>query len=558
MLSSYGELNIGSGGLRRQTGASPTEGGVKVNERPQARSRRDFLRLSAATAGVVGAASLGLQGCGSSSSTTTTQPGSTSRPRRGGNLRVGLTGGSSTDTLDPDATVTVPDIARQVTLFEPLVTQNAQDRPALDLAEEITADNASATSWTVRLHKGIHFHNGKELTAEDVLFTFSRILNPKKPLNGALSLSPVDLKGVKILDRYTIRVPMTRPYASFVSQLYGGYDFIVPVGFDPRAPVGTGPFKFKSFTPGVQSVFVRNDDYWKAPFPYVDELTIVEFADGTSQVNALLSAVVDAIGNIPLTVATEIASTSGLQLLDSKSAAYNPFTMRVDQAPFNDVRVRQAMRLLINRQEMIDLAYDGHAVVGNDVFGIADPDYDTSLVRHQDLDQARSLLRAAGRSDLSVNLVTGPISNGVVESATVFAQQAKLIGVNVTVTDLPTTSFYGPAYLQRPFSQDIWYPSTYLVLVAQETLGNAAPFNETHFNDPAYNRLYAEANNTLDPVKERDIVHEMMRIDFDTGGLIIPSFNNNLDAFSDRVKGFEPNFTGIPLSRFGFAQVWFD
>jgi peptide/nickel transport system substrate-binding protein len=98
----------------------------------------------------------------------------------------------------------------------------------------------------------------------------------------------------------------------------------------------------------------------------------------------------------------------------------------------------------------------------------------------------------------------------------------------------------------------------YLVLVARETLGSAAPFNETYFDDPAYNNLYAEADRTLDPAKLRDIVHEMMKIDFDTGGLIIPSFNDNLDRILESRQGLVPNFTGIPLSRFGFDQVWFD
>jgi peptide/nickel transport system substrate-binding protein len=521
-------------------------------------SRRSFLRASGTAVGLTAAGVTGLVGCASSSSSTPSASPTAGKPKRGGTLRVGLTGGASSDTLDPDATVTVPDIARQVNLFEPLVTQNSADRPGLDLAKELTADNPQATSWTIRLQQGVTFHNGKELTAEDVLFTFTRILNPKKPLNGALSLSAVDLKNVKILDKYTLRVPMTRPNASFPAQLYGGYDFIVPVGFDPKAPIGTGPFKFKSWTPGVQSVFVRNENYWKAPLPYIDELTIIEFSDGTSQANALISKTVDAIGNIPLALAKSLPTNPGIVILDSKSAAYNPITMRVDTHPFNDVRVRQAMRLLVNRREMVDIAYDGYAVVGNDVFGLADPNYDRSLVRNQDLDQAKSLLRAAGQSDLTVNLVTSPISNGVVETAEAFAQQAKQIGVTVNVTNLPTTSFYGPGYLQRAFSQDIWYPSTYLVLVAQETLGPGAPFNETHFNDPTYNKLYAEANATLDPAKERDIVHEMMKIDFDTGGLIIASFNNNLDAHSDHVKGFATNFTGIPLNRFGFDQVWFE
>ena len=410
-----------------------------------------------------------------------------------GNLRVGLTGGASTDTLDPDSDVTTPDVSRQISLFNPLVRNNALDRPELVLAEEITPDNSSATSWTIRLRKGVTFHNGKELTAEDVIYTFTRILNPKAPLEGALSLSPIDLKNIKTLDPHTLRVPMTRPYASFVGQLSGGQDFIVPVGFDAKHPIGTGPFKYKSFTPGVQSVVVRYDNYWQHPLPYLDSVTVVEFADPTSQINALISGQLDAIGNIPPVAVKQLASIPGISILNSKTAAYNPFTMRVDKPPFNDVHVRQAMRLLVNRQEIVDLAYDGYAVVGNDIFGIADPDYDFSLVRHQDVDQARSLLRSAGQSDLTVNLVTSSISNGVVESATVFAQQAKQAGVTVNMTNLPTASFFGPEYLQRPFSQDVWFPSLYLVLVGEETVGPAAPFNETHFDDPTYIGLYNNA-----------------------------------------------------------------
>lgn len=527
---------------------------------PDGVSRRDFLRVSAAVVGV-GVATVGLDACGSRTRSTTTPTSAAASaapagPRRGGTLRVGLTGGSASDTLDPNNTVTAVDVARAISLFEPLVNQSSADLPVLDLAEELTADDATASSWTIRLRKGVTFHNGKELTAADVVYTFTRILDPKHPLEGALSLNPVDLRGIKILDSHTLRVPMTRPYATFPAQLYGGFDFIVPVGFDPRSPIGTGPFKFKSWTPGVQSVFVRNENYWRRELPYVDELVIIEFADSTSQVNALISGQVDAIGNVPLTAAAQLRSTPGVHVLDSKSAAYNPFTMRVDVPPFNDVRVRQAMRLLVDRRQMVDAAYDGHALIGNDVFGLADPDYDHSLVRPYDPAQARSLLKAAGRSDLTVDLVTSDISSGVVQSATVFAQQAKQAGVTVNVSNLPTTAFFGTGYLERAFSQDVWYPSTYLVLVAQETLGSAAPFNETHFDDPTYNALYAEANRTLDPAKVRDIVHEMMRIDFDRGGLIIPSFNDNIDAYADKVRGGGPNFTGIPLNRYDFGQMW--
>ena len=150
----------------------------------------------------------------------------------------------------------------------------------LDLAEEFEPAS-DAMSWTIRLRSGVVFHNGKDLTAEDVIYTIRRILNPKSPLNGATALAPIDTTRLRPLDKLTVRVETKVPFATFQEQIADAFYFgIVPVGYDPNHPVGTGPFMFKSFTPGVQSVFVRNPHYYKAGLPYLDELTIIDsFAD---------------------------------------------------------------------------------------------------------------------------------------------------------------------------------------------------------------------------------------------------------------------------------------
>jgi peptide/nickel transport system substrate-binding protein len=159
-----------------------------------------FLRVSRIAAGLDATSAAGLVGCGSASSISSASSSKTGESGRGGNLKVGLMGGASSDTLDRDAAVTVPDIASQVVLFEPLVTQNAADLPALDLVRELSPDNPQATSWTIRLHQGVTIHNGKEFTADDLLYTFTRIMNPKRQLDRAPLLSAVDLKNVQILD----------------------------------------------------------------------------------------------------------------------------------------------------------------------------------------------------------------------------------------------------------------------------------------------------------------------------------------------------------------------
>src|SRR5256885_1719718 len=155
---------------------------------------------------------------------------------------------------------------------------------------------------------------------------------------------PIDVKGLKKLDSRTVLVPMTSPYGSFVDQLaYWYYLYIVPVGFDPKRPNGTGPFKYQSFTPGQRSVFVKNPNYWKPGLPYADSITVIDFSDGASLQNALTTGVIQAAGALEGAQIAVLKTASGVQTVTSKTGAITPFTMRVDQPPFNDVNVRQAM-----------------------------------------------------------------------------------------------------------------------------------------------------------------------------------------------------------------------
>ena len=151
---------------------------------------------------------------------------------------------------------------------------------------------------------------------------------------------------------------------------------IVPIGFNPKAPIGTGPFKLTSFSPGQQIVFAPNTAYWGEK-PHVDKLTIIEFADPTARVNALLGGTWTLS---PTCRASQVKSrqSQGLKVLDAHTGAWQPFTMRIDLKPFNDVRVRQAFRLIVDRKAMITQAYDGYGWVGNDMYAPFDAGTPTS------------------------------------------------------------------------------------------------------------------------------------------------------------------------------------
>jgi peptide/nickel transport system substrate-binding protein len=514
-------------------------------------SRRKLLQAGAVGGMLLGGGGL-LTACSSASPATGSSP--SAKPKYGGKLRIALAGGAASDTLDAQALVTLPDQARVIQLYNSPVEFNTNAGLRMSLAEEITS-NSTATEWTMRMRPGVEFHNGKTLTADDVIFSFQRIMNPKNPKPGAAQLSLLDYKNLKKLDQRTVLFPFSSPFSPFVQLLADYYYFVVPVGYDPAHPVGTGPFKYQSFTPGQQSTFVRNPHYWEQGLPYVDEVVINDFADETSQINALISGQVDAIDALS---AASIASlrSQGQKVVISNSGSYTPITMRVDVAPFNDVRVRQALRYVADREQMLQHVFGGHGLVGNDLFSINDPDYNHSIPqRTQDLDKAKSLLKAAGQSGMHVQLATAPIAAGVSECAQVFAQQASAAGINIGIQSITATAMFGPNYLKWPFAFDTW-PSIYFLSNVGEGQVPGAPYNESHFNNPQFNQLYKEALATIDPVKQRNLAHEMQVIYWNEGGYIIPYFTPFIDGHSPRLNGVVPS-KGLPLSQLGFKRFWF-
>lgn len=515
--------------------------------------RRQFLQGVVAAGAMAGTGGL-IAGCSGSSPS----PGASTRAaiKRGGNLIVGLSGSSGHDTLDPHQGLTFLDSARAQSLYQSLVQLNNQAQNENVLAEEITPK--SATEFIIRLRQGVTFHSGKPLTAQDVIYTFRRIISGK--LTGAGSLGPMDAAALKAVDNRTVQVTFTSPYASFVDHLasYWFYVYIIPDGFNPAAnnakPDGTGPFVYRSFTPGQRSVFGRNPHFWQSTQPYVDTLTVIDFPDNTSLQDALTTGQIHAAGGFDGPELAALGTASGVKALPSHTGAITPFTMRVDKAPFTDVRVRQAMRLLVDRPQLIDSALDGYGVVGNDVFGRYDPDFDAAQHRQQDIQQAKFLLKQAGHENLKVTLVTSAAATGMVAMATVLAEQAKAAGVTITLDNTSPTTFFGPStYLQSTFSQDFYGYASYLAQVAQSMLPTS-PFNETHTNSPTLTNLYNQANATTDPVKRKQIEYEMQQFDFNQGGYIIPAYIDSLDAYSTKITGYSTSAAGAPLSNLDFEK----
>jgi peptide/nickel transport system substrate-binding protein len=522
-------------------------------------SDHGLTRRAVLLAGAGGAGALVLAGCGAGSSTVMKTLGSstapTGKPKPGGVLRVGIGGGSSSENFDAALVNGPAATTRDQVFYENLIWMDGTFGLENALCEEITP-NKTHDQWTVKLKPEVEFHNGKTLTADDVLFTMQRILDPKVGVTASGQYLNV-LAQTKKIDSHTVRFDLHYPNISFPA-LLSDVTYIIPVGYDPQNPVSTGPWKFKSYTPGQQTVLERFDNYW-GPKALAEELILVELPDDTARANAMLSGQVDAINQVPFVQVSQLEGNSAINIVASETAGFNPITMRVDVAPFDDVKVRQAIKLLMNREQAITSALNGQGQPASDYFGRFSEGYDGGPQREQDIEEAQSLLKQAGREDEAFQLVTTPIAAGLVQATEVLAANAKQAGVNLTTKLVEPSTFFS-RYEKWPFAVDYWVGLPYLVVASIATGPKADVVNTTHFNDPEYNSLFFQASKQADKAKREEIIQEMHKIEFERGGFLIWSTQNTVDAYSTKLAGYDPvdhtawGLSRCRLDRIGFVQ----
>jgi len=233
------------------------------------------------------------------------------------------------------------------------------------------------------------------------------------------------------------------------------------------------------------------------------------------------------------------------------------FYMDTTKAPFTDPRVTLAIKLIADRKALVESAISGYGTVGNDIFGAGLPFYDKSLPqREQDIDKAKSLLKAAGQSDLKIQLSTSPIFPGFVEAATLLAQQAKQAGVTMNLKQVPPNSYYNPSllYLKMPFAETQW-PISSLKFFFLQALATDAPYNETHWKSKPWNDLLAKAIAEPNKAKAQSLWNQVQKIQYDTGGYLNWTNADWVDGLSKKVQGLKPSAAGV-LGNYRFLDAW--
>jgi peptide/nickel transport system substrate-binding protein len=521
-------------------------------------TRGAFLKRGVAGAAALGAAPLLIAACGGGSSAGpgTTHTSAASGPvRRGGQLRVGLVGGGTAETLNPYLAITPIDQARIQNLYDPLVLVNSDMSQSPGLALEWNP-NKDATSWEVKLRPDVTFWNGKTFDSKDVLYSIG--LMAAKTSAGAPFVSGINLHEMKAVNKYLVRIPLKFPDADLSANFTYYNTWMVQDGEKNFThPVGTGPFELVSFTPGQQSIFKRNPNYWVSGKPYVDQLKYISISDPTARLNALLSGQIDAMAQLPYQDAKAHQSVGDINVLSAKSPQPYMFYMDTTRAPFNDNNVRQAMRLIADRPALIESAISGYGTLGNDIVGKGLEFFDTSIPqRVQDIDKAKSLLKSAGQQNLTVELQTSPIFPGFVEAATLLAQQATAAGVKINLKQEPASSYYNPSilYLKMAFAQTQWAVPSIKFFYLQSLAANA-PYNETHWKSASFNNLLFKAIGELDKNKAQQLWNQVQQIQWNEGGYLLWTNADWVDGLSTKVRGLEPSAASA-LGNYLFRNVW--
>ena len=475
-----------------------------------------------------------------------------SQPRRGGRLRLGIHEVERSGNLDAHKPTSTGSIIRGFAMYSKLWEWSADMLPDLALAEFAEA-NRNASAWDIRLKPGLEFHHGKTITADDVIFSIRRITDPDLASPYGALVYPVDRDRVVKLDERTVRIPI-REGLGFVAlpETWTNFGGIVPTDYDPVTnPVGAGPYRIKHFEPGQRAVFTRFENYFKPGRPYPDELEIIEFKDQTARIAALLSGQIDMANAILPEQAALIRADSRARILVSPTNGWQSFDMNSAAGPFADVRVRQAFRLLVDRDELVRRALQGEGRIANDLYSPQDPTFDQGIAqRVQDIDRARSLLRQAGQEGLATELVVGPAQTA---SALVLAEQARRVGVTLKVKQVDLATFNGPGRRDWTISTGGTLGTPWLA-TALHIDAPTAVSNKTNFADPRFASLFKAALAEPDLARRTPLVHEMQAIQHERGGLLLWGFANTLDGVSPRVGGLEAERSHFPTWR--FDKLW--
>ncbi|WP_350281742.1 ABC transporter substrate-binding protein [Kribbella sp. HUAS MG21] len=474
------------------------------------------------------------------------------QPRSGGRLRAAFSGGGAAEVLDPHQTNLYVEIARTKALYDKLADYGSDMAPQPRLAES-WEPSADLRTWRITLRQAT-FHDGKPVRPADVLASFARIVEPGSARRAKSALSVIELAASRAVGERVVEFRLKRPYGEFPNALATLGAYVVPGGTpDLAKPVGSGPFKFRSFEPGRSFVAVRNDQYWDGA-PYLDELQLLISNDEAARVNALLGKQVEYAHDLTPTSAR--THEQSVQIHRLPLSNFHGLAMKVDRPPFDKPELRQALFHLVDRDELIRSVLHGSGQPGNDLYGKNYKYYASDLAqRGQDLDRAKALLKKAGAEGATIDFDTSDASTGLKEAALAISDQAKAIGLTLNVKLGNKDSYWADIAKSGVLAS---YRSGAMPLESHisQRLLTSSTTNNTQWRRPEFDKLYYDAQSTTDENKRADLYRRMQQQLFDEGGFLWWGVSDWIVASAQNVRGVDDKAPANTLNWARFDKVW--
>ena len=518
---------------------------MKKPDTPNTLNRREFLTRAGATG-------LALPFAG----TLLSNAVHAAEPVKGGLLKAGLQGGESTNSLDPATFASQVPFTFGRCWGDTLVEVSASGELTPRLAESVESADGGK-KWIFGIRKGVTFHNGKELDVNDVVATLQRH-SGEETKSGALGI----MRGIESVaaDGDNLVVSLADANAD-LPYLLADYHLIIQPnggGDAPDAGIGTGPYKVSVNEPGVRHGGEKFADYWDDSRGHADQVEIVVINDSTARTAALQSGQVHMINRVEPKIVDLVKRVPGVTIQNASGRGHYVFIMHCNADPFSNNDLRLALKYAMNREEMVEKILRGYGSVGNDFpINASYPLFaDDIEQRTFDPDKAKFHFKKSGHDGPVLLRTSDAAFPGAVDAAQLFQQSCKTAGIDLEVKREPADGYWSEVWNKQPFCTSYWggrpvqdqmYSTAYL---------STADWNDTRFLREDFDKMVLAARAELDNDKRKQMYRDMAVLVRDEGGLILPMFNDFIDATGSKVAGYSPDPNGDMMNGMALTKTW--
>ena len=445
-------------------------------------------------------------------------------------------GSGAASNLDPISKGRVFQITEKI--MSRLVRPDMDGRPSPDLAVSWSA-NADATEWTLELRGGVTFHDGSTFGSEDVVYSLERVLDPEmdSPARAAIAM----ISKVEAVDKDTVKLTLNNSFADLPLLLMDYRLRMIPEGSGDgiaTTGIGTGPFRLVSFDAEGVTRLEANKDYYEGP-PGVAEMEIIGIPDAQARLQALLGGQIDMERGITSQQSVLLKGSDKFNIQTIPTGNWRGLVFRTDVAPFEDPRVRLALRLAADRQGMVDLVMGGGAVVACDTPVGPRDQYRADIDCAQDIERAKALLAEAGHlNGLDIDLHVATIESTWPVLAEVYQKQVAAAGIRVNIVQVPSDGFWNDVWMQKDAVTTRWNerPADQAL---NEIYLSTAKWNESFYKDADFDAMLSKARQELDFDARRALYVKAQEHLYKTAGTLIPYHVTRLVGTSSRVKNLD-------------------